>query len=140
MEDRISNLSPDDETWLRRAEEHIASFVRTRNGGGEFERTHNDLRRLQCLIDDHAITKKNVLEAQCIGVVLGNLLAENTSMRWKRVANEYGDMISLHDERIGFTLYPVTMISKRLEGRRSIDLIALYENFVQSLHLKPGEG
>lgn len=135
MNDRISDLSPDDETWLRLATEHIANFVRSRDGGEEFERTHNDLRRLQHLIDNHAITKENVLEAQCVGVVLGQLFTENTTMRWRRVDNEYGDMIALHDDRTGFTLYPLTMISKRLEDRRTIDLVALYEDLAQSLHL-----
>jgi hypothetical protein len=57
-------------------------------------------------------------------------------MRWKRVANEYGDMIALHDHTIHFTLYPLTMISKRLEDGRDIDLLALYEDLAKSLNIR----
>ena len=138
--DRITDLSEEDETWLRRAEEHILKIVRGKYGVNKFNRSRDDLLPLQRLIDDHEVTAKDVLETQCIGVVLGNVFAENTSMQWKRVENEYGDMISLHDEGIHFTLCPLTMISKRLEDRREIALIALYEDFIQSLHLKNNEG
>jgi hypothetical protein len=44
------------------------------------------------------------------------------------VINSYGGMIALHDDSIHFTLYPLAMISKRLEGRRGIDLPALDED------------
>ena len=136
MEDRITELSQEDKDWLRRAEEHILASVRARYGGITIDRSLTDLAQLQRLIDDRAITKENVLEAQCIGVVLGNVFAHNTNMRWQRVANQYGDMISLHDEGIQFTLYPLTMVSERLDDGRAIDLIALNEDLVQSLHLK----
>ncbi len=122
--------------WLRRAEAHILDVTRARYGLEGFTHSVHDLPQLQRLIDDGAITAKELLEAQCIGVVFGNIFVANTSMCWVRVANECGDMISLHSEAIHFTLYPLTMISKRLEDGRNIDLMALYEDLATSLHIK----
>ena len=134
--DSVIDLSPRDQSWLQRAEEHILDVLRARYGDTSFDRSPKDLESLQRLIDDGAIHAKDVLEAQCVGVVLGNYFVERTSMRWKRVANEYGDMISLHDDSIGFTLYPLSMISKRLEDGREIDLVALFEDLSTSLNIK----
>jgi hypothetical protein len=134
--DRITQLSAQDETWLVRAEAHILEVMRAKYGFEKFARSESDLGHLQRLFDDRVITAKDLLGAQCIGVVLGNLFVETTSMRWMRVANEFGDMISLHSEAIHFTLYPLSMISKRLEDGRKIDLVALYEDLATSLHIK----
>jgi hypothetical protein len=134
--DRIIDLSPDDLTWLQRAEEHILGVLIAKYGGTAFDRTGADLVSLQRLLEDRSIRAQDVLEAQCVGVVLGNVFVETTSMRWKRVANEYGDMIALHDHTIHFTLYPLTMISKRLEDGRDIDLLALYEDLAKSLNIR----
>lgn len=135
-EDVITELSPEDQAWLRRAESHILGILRAKYGDASFDRSEKDLVSVQRLIDDGSIRTKDILEAQCVGVVLGHVFVERTSMRWKRVANSFGDMISLHDDSIHFTLYPFTMVSKRLEGGREIDLVALFEDLATSLRLK----
>ena len=132
-EDRITELSADDRTWLRRAEEHVLNMLRTRYGISGFSHSEDDLQALQRLLDDRVVTAPDVLGAQCIGVALGNVFVEKSGMRWARVSNEFGDMISLKDEASGFTYYPLTMVSKRLEDGRSIDLVVLYEDLSATL-------
>ena len=135
-QDSVIDLSPRDQSWLQRAEEHILRVLRAKYGDSSFDRSQKDLESLQRLVDDGVIHANDVLEAQCVGVVLGNYFVERTSMRWKRVANEFGNMISLHDDSTGFTLYPLTMISKRLEDGREIDLVAIFDDLVTSLNIK----
>jgi len=132
-EDRITELSADDRTWLRRAEEHILKTMRANYAAGGFTRGEGDLRDLQRLIDDRVVTAADVLGAQCIGVVLGNVFVEQLSMQWKRVANSFGDMISLHDDASGFTYYPLTMVSQRLEDGRNVDLLGIYRDLAATL-------
>jgi hypothetical protein len=132
-EDRITELSADDLTWLRRAEEHVLKMLRAKYQVGGFTRSEDDLRELQRLIDDRVVTAADVLGTQCIGVVLGNVFVAQLAMHWKRVANSFGDMISLHDEVSGLTYYPLTMVSQRLEDGRSVDLVGLYRDLAATV-------
>jgi len=132
-EDRITELSADDRTWLRRAEEHVLKMLRAKYKFDDFTRSEGDLRALQRLVDDRVVTAPDVLGAQCMGVALGNVFVEELAMQWKRVANGFGDMISLHDDASGFTYYPLTMVSKRLEDGRSVDLVGIYRDLAATL-------
>jgi hypothetical protein len=129
--DEVSELSPDDLAWLQRAEDHISRLLQTRYEEAQLNRTQADLILRQRLIDERRIKPEQVLEAQCIGFVLGNVIASHTPKKWKRVKNEYGDMLALVDPATGFTLYPLTMITKRLDGRREVDLPALYRDLAE---------
>ena len=130
---RVSELSADDRAWLLRAEEHILKLARAKYSVGGFTHGEDDLMALQRLIDDRVITAADVLGAQCVGVALGNVFVAQLAMQWARVANEFGDMIALHDEVSGWTYYPLTMISKRFEDGRGVDLVALYRDLASTL-------
>jgi hypothetical protein len=135
MDDQVRNPSKDDRDWLGRAEQHILGLLRKQYSEVALDHTEKDLHLAQRLLDDKAVGRKHALELQCLGIVLGNVFAANTSMQWARVVNEFGDQLALHSREIGFTLYPLTMISKRVEDRRQVDMPALYRSFVADLGL-----
>jgi hypothetical protein len=116
MSDGVRPLSERDSVWLQRAEAHILRWLRDRYGNVSLKHSEADLQLAQRLLDDKAVRRKNTLELQCLGVILGNVFAANTSMQWARVNNEFGDMIALYSDAIEFTLYPPTMISKAGRG------------------------
>jgi len=135
MTDEIRSLADEDKVWLQRAESHLLTLLHTHYGNVSLTHSEPDLLIAQRLLDDGVVRKKDILEMQCLGVVLGNVFASNTSMKWARVLNEYGDMLALHSDQIRFTLYPLTMISKRVEESRVVDMPALYRSFKSDLGL-----
>ena len=54
-------------------------------------------------------------------------------MKWAVVTNEFGRNVAVHDPGIGFTLYPVQMIAKRVEDGREVRVSDLYRGFVADL-------
>jgi hypothetical protein len=134
MSDEIHLLAQDDVRWLKQAELHIQQLLRNRYGDVTLAHTEADLALAQRAIDDGAVGRGDELELQCLGVLLGNVFTANTSMKWARVDNEFGNMLALHDDKIKFTLYPLTMISNRMEDQRKIDFVALYRSFVNDLY------
>jgi hypothetical protein len=138
MKDQVSPLTEDDWDWLHRAEEHVLQLLGERYGDVSLTHTETDLHLAQRLINDKAVTREQTLELQCLGVVLGNVFASQTSMKWAVVSNEFGTMMALHSSAIKFSLYPLTMISKRMEGGRKVDIPQLYDSFVADLGLSPG--
>ncbi len=67
--------------------------------------------------------------------MLGNVFTARTEFRWASVTNEYGLLLAIHSNRAGFTLYPITMIAKRIEDGRHIDVPALYRSLINDLGL-----
>lgn len=137
--DDISELSSDDLTWLKQAEQHILKILQIEFGLVTLNHQITDLELAQNAIDAGLSGPKDLLELQCLGVILGNVFVAQTEMNWARVNNEYGDLIAIHAPRIGFTLYPFQMISKRVEDRREINIPRLYESFVNDLALRPAQ-
>jgi hypothetical protein len=135
MSDEIRPPSEEKWQWLEQAEQYVLQLLRRRYGNVVLDHSQADLRLAQRLIDDDAVGPDQVLELQCLGVILGNVFASQTSMQWSFVTNEFGAMLALHSPEIGFTLYPLTMISKRVEDRREVDMPALYLSFVADLGL-----
>lgn len=135
MDDIIRPPSDDDWSWLDQAEQHILGVLRHHYGDVNLTHSSNDLLVAQRLVNDKLLNADQLLELQCLGVILGNVFAAHTSMQWAVVTSEFGEMLALHSEEIGFTLYPLTMISKRMEQGRHIDIPGLYRSFVADLGL-----
>ncbi len=135
MSDKVDPLPADKAKWLADAERHILEILVQKYGAVRLDHTEADLLLCQRLIDDHVFNARQTLELQCLGVVLGNVLDTQTTMRWAVVTNNYGTRLALHDPKIGFTLYPVEMISQRVEDGRTVIMPQLYQTFVHDLGL-----
>jgi hypothetical protein len=135
MNDEVHPPSKEQSDWLEQAEAHILHLLRHNYGNVALNHSEADLQLAQRLIDEKEVGPSDTLELQCLGVMLGNVFATNTSMQWAEVSNEFGTMLAIHSEQIGFTLYPLTMISKRVEEGRDLDLLGLYRTFVNDLRL-----
>jgi hypothetical protein len=131
MEDKVSPPSDEQWDWLRRAEQHILYLMKSHYAGVTLNHSVDDLTHAQQMIDDQVVKRTDVLEQQCLGVVLGNVFAATTMYRWAEVTNEYGTMLALCCTESGLTLYPLTMISKRMEDRREVDLPQLYSSLAE---------
>jgi len=135
MKDQVDSPSAEKIKWLAEAEHHILRILRERYGDLQLDHTEADLHLGQRLIDDEAFDSEQKLELQCLGVLLGNVFSTQTSMRWATVTNNYGTLLALHDPSIGFTLYPIQMISQRIEDGREVNMPQLYRSFVHDLNL-----
>ena len=138
--DEVRPHSEEELVWLRQAEEHILQLLREHYGTAKLDRSFKDLELAQRLVDDAVVGENDELELQCLGVVLGNVFAATTSMQWAVVSNEWGTMLALHSSAISFTLYPLTMISKRIRDNRDVDIPALYRSLANDLGLLPPPG
>jgi hypothetical protein len=135
--DVVEQPSDEDREWLRKAEAHILALFERRLGEANFFHDRADLALAQRAMDAKVITSADELEMQCVGVVLGNVFDALTEMKWAMVTNSYGRLLALHAPRIGFTLYPMQMIIKRVRSGQKFDVPSLYLSFVNDLALQP---
>jgi hypothetical protein len=65
-------------------------------------------------------------ELQSLGIVLGDVFVQDMGFRWVFVEDEFGRDLALRYQNTSIVLFPLTMISKRIERGEPIDVFELY--------------
>ena len=63
---------------------------------------------------------------QCLGIAFGDALVDHLDLHWVVVEDEYGRDPALQDRTTSLKLFPLTMISKRVEEGQDIDVVQLF--------------
>jgi hypothetical protein len=125
---RISALTSHDERLLREQRAKVDELARRHVGtpltGGA---SPDDLRILQEILDEQVLSRDQTWELQALGVALGDVMAEQLGLTWVVVEDRLGRSRALRFRESENLVFPVTMISKRVEGNVRFRVIELYE-------------
>lgn len=93
-----------------------------------------DLDVLQEILDRELLGAEHTFELQCLGAVLGERLAAMIDgLEWAVVEDEHGTDPALRYEDTSLLLFPLTMISKRVEDGTEIDVRAMVTQLREKL-------
>jgi hypothetical protein len=123
----ISDLSPLDQQYMDRQRELVDQLARLHLGSSCCD-APEDLPLLQRLLDEGVIENNQRPELQAMGIVLGDILAQELGMHWVIYEDRVGRSRAL---RLGDTdnyLFPVTMISRRREANNLEPVESIYAN------------
>lgn len=107
-------LSDADRLHLDRQRALVDALARRYVGSGLTGRSLDDLRVLQEVLDRAAPAPDETYRLQAFGVALGDVLAAQLGLSWTAYRDERGRSPALKIDE-GEVLFPVTMISKRIE-------------------------
>ncbi len=110
---RISELTPLDRQYMQRQRDTIESLARRHTGSGFDGTPTNDIPLLQRLLDERRVRPDQTAELQAMGILLGDLLAEELDMHWVVYEDPLGRSRALRYRDTDNYLFPVTMISRR---------------------------
>jgi hypothetical protein len=120
-------LSGEDRMRLTRQEAVVLKLIQSRYGeDATLKHSKTDFTLLQKLIDDKALRPDQTYELQCLGIALGQVYAAETPLRWVMVEDEYGRDPALQYPDTTIILFPLTMISKRVEQGREVDVADIF--------------
>jgi hypothetical protein len=125
-EGAITEFSVSDQDYLQKQYELLQDVVNSelaKRFNGEKE---HDLELLQRLIDSRAIKSDQRRELQAMGVVLGRTLAKQYELRWVVFRDSLGRSRALQIDETKRVLFPMTMISRRLEVGARADVREIY--------------
>jgi hypothetical protein len=91
------------------------------------------LRLLQAILDAGWIEKDETLKLQCLGITFGDALAQELSMEWVMVSDEHGRDPAIRLPGTTVIMFPLTMISKRIERGESVDVVDLFKVAIDSV-------
>ncbi|RVQ69808.1 DUF3806 domain-containing protein [Croceicoccus ponticola] len=70
---------------------------------------------------------------QALGIALGDALADELLLEWITVEDEYGRVPALNWPGTSIVLYPVTMISDRIEAGEDVDVDVIFKQTREKL-------
>ena len=111
---------------IRSQQKLIADEVERRYGAkltGELA----DLDTLQRLLDDGVYAADKTYELQSLGLCLGEVMVKQLGFDWITVEDEYGQDPAIRFGETSIIVFPLTMVSKRVERGEAVDLQHLYE-------------
>lgn len=130
---KFSELSREDNDRLNQQRALVAATAKQRYGTAALTRTKDDLTVLQRLLNDHVFKKTQTYGLQSLGVVFGDVLAGELSLRWVMITDEYGTDPTLRFKNTTININAVTMISKRVERGESVDVLRLLQQNREAL-------
>ena len=83
------------------------------------------LSRLQEAVD--RLAADNTVELQSLGILLGDLIATRCQLDWVVVQDNYGADPALRNGATSQLLFPLTMLSKRVERGEPVRVAQLFE-------------
>ena len=109
----IGELSYLDKQYMAQQREILGELV-AKNFGRRFNGAKaNDLDLLQRLLDQNLVRREQIRELQAMGVIMGDLLAEDMELHWVIYEDRQGRSRALRDGTTDIYLFPITMISRR---------------------------
>lgn len=121
-------LLPLNESDLKRLEEQRAVVTRHLNEDSleKYETAAGKLGALRALLRAKVFSPEQTYELQSMGVVLGDVFVQDMGFHWIIVQDEYGRDPAIQFRDTSVLLFPLTMISKRIEQGEPVDVFDLY--------------
>ena len=125
MQQTVTPLSDDD---LQRLEAQRQIVKRYLSGASleKFEKPAGKLATLRALLEASVFSADQTYELQCMGIVLGDVFVQEMGFHWVMVEDEFGRDPAIRYEDTSIILFPLTMISKRVESGEAVDVFELF--------------
>ena len=95
------------------------------------------LRLLDIILKSNWIEKDETNKLQCLGITFGDILVQDLNFRWIEVDDENGLNPAIKLGETSLIMFPLTMISKRIERDETVDIYDLYsKSKLKAIELK----
>lgn len=121
----LSELNEDD---LKRLEEQRAIVTQylDEDGLAKYETAPGKLGTLRALLNAEVFSPDQTYQLQSMGIVLGDVFVQQIGFHWIVVEDEGGRDPAVRFQDTSVLLFPLTMISKRIERGEAVDVFDLY--------------
>jgi len=123
---KILPLNDDDQERLIEQRPKIENHLGNRESIEKYKKPAGKLGLLRALLETKVFTPDQTYELQCMGIVLGDVFVDDMGFRWVIVQDQYGRDPATQYKQSSIILYPLTMISKRIERGEVVDVFELY--------------
>lgn len=113
---------------LERQRGLVREIARRHVGSELTGESESDLRVIQSILDNGVLGPDQTFELQALGVCLGDVLAASFDLEWIAYEDSIGRSRALRLGDSEVVLFPITMISKRIEAGLSVSVEDLWRD------------
>jgi Domain of unknown function (DUF3806) len=124
----ISGLTGEDVAALAQQRSLIESYLGNEESRRKYEEPVGKLGLLRALLENKVFSPEQTYELQSMGVVLGDVFAQDLGMEWIVVEDSFGRTPALRYPNTTIIIYPITMISKRIEAGEQVNVFDMYNS------------
>jgi len=124
----ISGLSGEDPAALAQQRSLIEPYLGNEESRRKYEEPVGKLGLLRALLENKVFSPEQTFELQSMGVVLGDVFAQELGKEWIVVEDSFGRTPALRYPNTTIILYPITMISKSIEAGEQVDVFDMYNS------------
>ena len=129
----VSELSVGQRSILEAQRREVRDLLARKLGILHLSGDTSDLNALQALYSRKVLKDNQVTEWQAVGVVFGDILAKEFSLKWVTYQDERGVSKALQWRDTRNFVFPLTMFSKRLQFGEALDMKAIYLEVSQDI-------
>jgi hypothetical protein len=118
----VSALTTHESQMLDDQRALVAEVLQTQYDTYAVPKLKSDLPSLQRFVDEQAFDQEQQYEWTCLGVAFGDVIANELGLDWIAQCDEYGVEPALNLKGTTITVFPRTMILKRVEKGEHADL------------------
>jgi hypothetical protein len=124
---RIEPLSADDSARLAKQRAVMEKYLGNNPQNLEnYKAVAGKLGLLRALLERGVFQSTQTYELQCMGIILGDALVQHCGVEWRAVEDDQGRVPCVQVPGSTVVLFPLTMISKRIERGEQVDVFDLF--------------
>jgi hypothetical protein len=135
---KITELTDADWQRLQKQSAVVENLIADDRSKKKFQTTAGKLGTIRAILRSNVFGPTQKYELQCLGIVLGDAFVLELGMEWVMVEDEYGRDPALKMPGSSIILYPLTMISRRIERGEKVEIFEFFNNVLSQIaQIKP---
>ncbi|HET9216419.1 MAG TPA: DUF3806 domain-containing protein [Terriglobia bacterium] len=130
---QTTELTAEDLDRLAKQRAFVEQYLGDEASREKYKTAAGKLGLLRALVNANVFKPHQTWELQSMGVVLGDAFVQELGLRWVIVQDEYGRDPALAVPGKTVLIYPLTMISKRVEVNKAVDVFDLFNFTAEQL-------
>lgn len=130
---KVMPLSPTDNERLTKQRAVCEKYLGDEKSKNNYKTAAGKLGLLRALIEKRIFKPTQTHELQSMGVVLGDAFVQELKMEWVIVEDSHGRDPAVRVPKTSIIIYPLTMISKRIEKGERVDVFDLFNGVADKI-------
>jgi hypothetical protein len=123
---QVTSLAPKDVERLEHQRQAIEKYLGDERSKENYKTAAGKLGLLRALIEQGVFKPTQTYQLQSMGIVLGDAFVQELGLEWVIVQDAYGRDPAVRVPKTSIIVFPLTMISKRIEKGEKVDVFELF--------------
>lgn len=123
---KVTALTDADQQRLREQRAVVEKFLADDASRQKYQTAAGKLGTIRAVLQANVFKPNQTYELQCLGIVLGDAFVQELKMEWVMVEHQHGRDPAVRLPGTTIILFPLTMISKRIERGEQVDVFQLF--------------